>query len=141
VSDRVVLAQICPTPITAGDCLAAVSKPAAGGIGLFLGTVRDSDHDRTVRTLSYEAHPTAEVVMARVCARIAADRDVIAVAAQHRTGDLVIGDVAVVVAVAAEHRAEALDATRELIDAIKAEVPIWKHQTFADGGEEWVNCT
>jgi molybdopterin synthase catalytic subunit len=140
VSGPVVLAQISHTPITASACLAAVSGPAAGGLGVFVGTVRDTDHDRAVRTLSYEAHPSAEAVLARVCERVAAAHDVIAVAAQHRTGDLVIGDAAVVVAVSAVHRGEALEVTRELIDAIKAEVPIWKHQVFADGGDEWVGC-
>jgi molybdopterin synthase catalytic subunit len=140
VSGRVVLSRISSTPITAGECLAAVSERAAGGIGLFVGVVRDNDHEHAVQSLTYEAHPSAESTLAQVCAKIAARHDVVAIAAEHRTGDLAIGDVAVVVAVSAEHRAQALDATRELIDAIKDGVPIWKRQVFADGTEEWVGC-
>jgi molybdopterin synthase catalytic subunit len=60
------------------------------------------------------------------------------IAAVHRVGDLAIGDLAVVVAVSCPHRAEALDACRALIDELKATVPIWKHQRFADGASEWV---
>ena len=58
----------------------------------------------------------------------------------HRTGDLEIGDLAVVCAAASGHRAEALAACRELIEQVKDQVPIWKHQEFADGGTEWVNA-
>ena len=69
---------------------------------------------------------------------VAARHPVRAVAAVHRVGDLAIGDAAVVVAAAADHRGEAFDAARELIDDLKATVPIWKHQAFADGSDEWV---
>jgi molybdopterin synthase catalytic subunit len=61
-------------------------------------------------------------------------------AAVHRVGDLVVGDLAVVVAAGAAHRAEAFAAARQLIDDLKAEVPIWKHQRFADGTQEWVGA-
>lgn len=139
MSGRVTLARISPAPLVVADCLAAVADPAAGGIGLFVGVVRDRDHDAAVDALTYEAHPTAERVLTEVCARFAGE-DVIAVAAEHRTGDLVVGDLAVVVAVSSVHRAEALEATHALIDAVKTEVPIWKHQRFADGTEEWVGA-
>jgi molybdopterin synthase catalytic subunit len=119
------------------DCLLAVADPAAGGIGLFVGTVRNTDGGRPVRALSYEAHPSATHTLEEVCQRHCS-AEVLAVAAEHRLGDLAIGDVAVVAAVAAIHRAEALDTARRLIDAIKHEVPIWKHQFFVDGTEEWV---
>jgi molybdopterin synthase catalytic subunit len=121
------------------DCLAAVSHPTAGGIGCFVGVVRNHDHAKPVTALEYEAHPTVEAALRAVCERFATD-DVIAVAAAHRVGRLEIGDVAVVVAVSAVHRDTALTTTHQLIDAIKAEVPIWKHQYFADGTDEWVNC-
>lgn len=139
MSGRVTLARISAQPLVVADCLAAVADPAAGGIGLFVGVVRDHDHEQPVHALTYEAHPTADRVLTEVCARIARD-DVIAVAAEHRAGDLVVGDLAVVVAVSSVHRAEALDATHALIDAVKSEVPIWKHQRFADGTEEWVGA-
>ena len=73
-----------------------------------------------------------------VANEVAADHDVRAIAAVHRVGDLALGDVAVVVAAAAAHRDEAFVAGRRLIDDLKRDVPIWKNQTFADGGTEWV---
>jgi molybdopterin synthase catalytic subunit len=119
---------------------AAVADPAAGGIVLFAGAVRDNDSAKGVTALSYSAHPTAEAELCRVAEKIAgkfAD-DVIGLAAVHRTGDLEIGDLAVVVGVSCGHRAEAFGACHALIDELKAAVPIWKHQRFSDGSAEWV---
>jgi molybdopterin synthase catalytic subunit len=115
----------------------AVADAAAGGIGVFIGSVRDADGGRAVSALSYEAHPSAAAILEQICERHCGG-EVLAVAAEHRLGDLAIGDVAVVVAVAAVHRAEALDTAHRLIDTLKTEVPIWKHQTFVDGTDEWV---
>lgn len=120
------------------EVLGAVADPAAGGTALFVGTVREEDHDREVTRLSYTAHPSAEDELRRVVEKVAADFPVRAVAAVHRVGDLAIGDVAVVVAVACPHRAEAFAACRRLIDDLKHTVPIWKHQLFAHGDAEWV---
>jgi molybdopterin synthase catalytic subunit len=117
---------------------AAVADPAAGGIALFAGAVRDSDHDRAVRGLSYSAHPSAVDELRRVAEVIAEKYPVIGIAAVHRVGDLAIGDLAVVLAVSCPHRATAFDACRDLIDILKASVPIWKHQRFGDGTAEWV---
>ena len=106
---------------------------------LFAGAVRDSDENRDVTGLSYSAHPSATDELRRVAEEIAAKYDdVIALAAVHRTGDLAIGDLAVVVGVSCGHRAEAFTACRALIDELKATVPIWKHQRFGDGSAEWV---
>jgi len=118
---------------------AAVMDPAAGGIALFAGAVRDHDHDRSVTGLSYTAHPSAADELRRVAERIAGQFEVRAIAAVHRVGDLAIGDLAVVVAVSSGHRAQAFQACRALIDDLKASVPIWKHQRFAGGDSEWVN--
>jgi molybdopterin synthase catalytic subunit len=124
--------------LSVDEVLAAVADPGAGGIALFAGAVRDIDHDRDVTALSYSAHPSAESELRRVAEMIAEKFPVLGIAAVHRVGDLEIGDLAVVVAVACPHRAEAFDACRALIDELKASVPIWKHQRFADGGSEWV---
>jgi molybdopterin synthase catalytic subunit len=124
--------------LSVDEVRAAVADPAAGGIALFAGAVRDFDQDRGVSGLSYSAHPTAEAELRRVAEEIAEKFGVIAIAAVHRVGDLAIGDLAVAVAVACPHRAEAFDACRALIDELKASVPIWKHQRFADGTAEWV---
>ena len=117
---------------------AAVADPAAGGFAFFAGAVRNEDHGRAVTALSYSAHPSAEAELRRVAEEIAEKFRLHAVAAVHRVGDLAVGDLAVVVAVACPHRAEAFDACRALIDELKATVPIWKHQRFADGQSEWV---
>jgi molybdopterin synthase catalytic subunit len=132
------LAELRSEPLSVDEVRAAVSDPAAGGIALFAGAVRDADHGRGVTRLSYTAHPTAAAELRGVAEKIAADHQVIALAAVHRVGDLDIGDLAVVVAVSCAHRAEAFEACRALIDRLKHEVPIWKHQLFDDGSSEWV---
>ena len=121
------------------EVLAAVDDPAAGGVNLFVGAVRDHDHGESVDHLDYTAHPTALERLQEVAAGVAEEFDVIALAAVHRTGRLDIGDIAVVVAVSAAHRGQAYDASRALIDRLKANLPVWKHQVFGDGREEWVN--
>ncbi len=139
------LVGVRDTPLSIDEVTAAVSDPGAGGTAFFVGTVRDHDHGRGVHTLSYSAHPSAEAQMRRVMEKVAADTTVdgspvLRVAALHRVGELRIGDIAVAVAAAAGHRDEAFAACRRLIDDIKAEVPIWKHQDFTDGGAEWVGA-
>jgi molybdopterin synthase catalytic subunit len=132
------MAEIRDTPLSVDEVLAAVADPAAGGIALFAGTVRDEDHGRGVSRLSYAAHPSATGQLRAVMEKVAAEYPVLAIAAVHRTGDLDIGDLAVVVAAACPHRAEAFAACRTLIDELKAQVPIWKHQIFVEGDAEWV---
>ena len=132
------LIAVRESELSVDEVRAAVADPAAGGIALFAGTVRDSDHDRGVSGLSYSAHPSAVGELRRVAEVIAEKYPVIGIAAVHRVGDLAIGDLAVVLAVSCPHRAEAFDACRDLIDILKASVPIWKHQRFDDGTAEWV---
>jgi molybdopterin synthase catalytic subunit len=91
-----------------------------------------------VTQLNYSAHPGAEAILRSVVAGVAADHDVLAVAAVHRVGNLAVGDVAVVVAASAAHREVAFLASRALIEEIKSEVPIWKEQFYADGTNTWV---
>jgi molybdopterin synthase catalytic subunit len=117
---------------------AALADPAAGGVTVFVGAVRDHDRDQGVVGLSYSAHPTAQQRLVEVVEQVAGRYDVIGLAAVHRVGDLDIGDAAVVVGASAAHRGEAFDACRALIDDLKMSVPIWKHQRFADGSDEWV---
>ena len=132
------LIAIRETELSLDEVRAAVAGPGAGGIALFAGAVRDTDHDQGVTGLSYTAHPSAEAELRRVAEMVAEKFKVLGIAAVHRVGDLAIGDLAVVVAVSGRHRAEAFDACRELIDVLKASVPIWKHQLFTDGTSEWV---
>jgi molybdopterin synthase catalytic subunit len=132
------LVALRETPLEVAEVVAALDDQTSGGLTLFVGRVRDHDHGLDVRGLEYSAHPTALDALRRVCAEVAEQYDVRAVAAVHRVGRLSIGDIAVIVATASAHRGTAFDASRALIDTLKSEVPIWKHQQFADGGDEWV---
>jgi molybdopterin synthase catalytic subunit len=132
------LLDLRETALDPAEVLAAVEDPAAGGVNLFVGAVRDHDGGADVDHLDYSAHPTALEKMREVAEGVATEFDVIALAAVHRTGPLRIGDAAVLIAASAAHRGQAYDASRALIDRLKATVPIWKHQVFADGSEEWV---
>jgi molybdopterin synthase catalytic subunit len=132
------LVDLRESPLDVAEVLAALGDEASGGLTLFVGRVRDHDHGLGVRRLEYSAHPTALETLRRVCDRVAAEHDVHGIAAVHRVGRLEIGDIAVVVATTASHRGEAFAASRALIDTLKDEVPIWKHQQFSDGTDEWV---
>jgi molybdopterin synthase catalytic subunit len=138
--DVIRLIGIRDSALSVDEVLRAVGDRSTGGTALFVGTVRDEDHDRAVTRLSYSAHPSAERELRALMSKIAADLPVRALAAVHRVGDLEIGDVAVVVAAACPHRGEAFEACRRLIDDLKEQVPIWKHQLFADGDGEWVGA-
>jgi molybdopterin synthase catalytic subunit len=137
--DTIRLAELRDTPLSVDEVLSAVSDPAAGGVAMFIGAVRDHDHGQDVTRLGYTAHPSAATELRRVAEKVAASFSATAVAVVHRVGDLAIGDLAVVVAVSCPHRGEAFDACRALIDELKRSVPIWKHQQYAGGGSEWVN--
>jgi molybdopterin synthase catalytic subunit len=132
------LVDLRETELDVDEVLAALEDDASGGITLFVGRVRDHDHGQGVLGLEYSAHPSALDRLREVCEKVAADFDVHGLAAVHRVGTLAIGDVAVVVATASAHRGTSFDASRALIDTLKSEVPIWKHQRFSDGSEEWV---
>jgi molybdopterin synthase catalytic subunit len=134
------IAEISELPLDVAAHERAVADPAAGAVVSFAGVVRDHDGGRTVTLLEYEGHPSASAVLAEVAAEIAAEPQVRAVAVSHRIGVLRIGEVALAAAVATAHRAEAFDACARLVDEVKARLPVWKRQVFADGAEEWVNC-
>lgn len=125
-------------PLSVDEVLAAVRDTSAGGTAMFVGTVRDVDGGREVSDLGYSAHPAALQALRAVAERVVAAHPVLALAAVHRVGDLAVGDDAVVVAVSCTHRGEAFSACRQLIDDLKAEAPIWKHQRFTGGDDEWV---
>lgn len=131
------LAAIRDTTLDLEEVLIAVEGTGTGGVVSFVGRVRDHDNDKEVRRLEYTAHPTALDRLRDVCSDVARRHDA-DVAVVHRTGLLEIGAVAVIVAASSAHRGEAFEAARDLIDTLKATVPIWKLQSFADGTEEWV---
>ncbi|MFC8173666.1 molybdenum cofactor biosynthesis protein MoaE [Streptomyces sp. NPDC057242] len=137
-ADPIKLLAIREAPLSVDEVFRAVGDDASGGTTLFVGTVRNHDGGADVDGLGYSCHPSAGAELRRVAEKVVANHPVRALAAVHRVGDLRVGDIAVVVAVSCPHRAEAFEACRMLIDDLKHEVPIWKHQTFSDGTEEWV---
>jgi molybdopterin synthase catalytic subunit len=134
------IAEVGEVPLDLDAHEKAVADPRAGAVVSFQGVVRDHDHGRGVTVLEYEGHPTAAAVLREVAQEIADDPDVYAVAISHRVGKLGIGDVALVASVSTAHRAAAFAACGRLVDEAKARLPIWKHQVFTDGTDEWVNC-
>ncbi|WP_020669956.1 molybdenum cofactor biosynthesis protein MoaE [Amycolatopsis nigrescens] len=137
---RIALAQVTETPLSVEEHGELVADSSAGAVVTFGGVVRDHDGGKSVRTLYYEGHPSASDVLARVVAEVAGRRAAVrAIAVSHRLGALEIGDVALACAVAADHRGEAFATCAELVDEVKARLPVWKHQHFADGSDEWVN--
>ena len=138
----VLRAAVGDAPLDVAEHAALVGQAAAGAVVTFAGVVRDHDGGRSVRGLEYSAHPTAEKVVAEVAAEIAARAGgVRAIAVSHRVGRLAIGDVALACAVAADHRSEAFETCAELVEEVKRLLPVWKHQVFTDGTDEWVGST
>ena len=130
--------QLLPTPLSLDRCIAAVSGPGMGGIVTFTGMVRRHSRGIVVDRLEYEAYaPMAVREMTRLCDEIEAEIAGTQLAVEHRVGRLEIGDIAVVIAAAAPHRAEAFTACRAMIDRLKDRVPIWKKEIGEDGAE-WV---
>jgi len=135
----VVRVELTEHPIAVAEHEALVAREAAGAVVSFAGVVRDHDGGKQVTRLEYSAHPTAQQTLADVAAEIATDcHGVRAIAVSLRIGALQIGDAALVAAVAADHRGAAFETCERLVDTVKARLPVWKHQFFADGSEEWV---
>ena len=155
----VVTAVLSAEPISVDEAIAAVESDTAGAVVSFSGVVRNHDGGKPVQRLSYSAHPTAHQVMADVVAQLVAEQSAGTAAAgtagagpgsgpaqpvriwvAHRIGMLEIGDPALVCAVSAAHRGQAFAVCSELVDRVKAQVPIWKEQFFTDGTVEWVGA-
>jgi molybdopterin synthase catalytic subunit len=132
------MTELRADPLSAEEIQAAAADPAAGAVAVFLGVVRDHDGGRGVTALSYSAHPSAAAELTKVAEKIAAGHQIISLAIAHRTGELRVGDLAVVAAVGAAHRDVAFAACHALIDEVKTLVPIWKQQFFTGGGSQWV---
>jgi molybdopterin synthase catalytic subunit len=137
--------RIEPGPLDVAAAIAAASTPDAGGVGVFVGTVRReaavAEHARDpVVQLDYDVHVAlAERRLAEIAGEAAAKWGLLSVVAIHRSGPCDLGDPTVVIACSAAHRAEALDACRWVIDEIKSTVPIFKREVYADGSS-WVGA-
>ncbi|MFC7848614.1 molybdenum cofactor biosynthesis protein MoaE [Arthrobacter sp. NPDC057388] len=152
-SFEVVHAVLSTEPISVDQAIAAVESETAGAVVSFSGVVRNHDGGKPVDRLSYSAHPTARKVLDDVVRQLVAEQaeaagtegsDVgnppVRIWVAHRVGPLEIGDPALVCAVAAAHRGQAFAVCSELVDRVKAQVPIWKEQFFSDGTVEWVGA-
>lgn len=137
---QMALVRITERPLSVPEHSRLVDDAGAGAVVTFSGVVRDHDGGKQVNALNYEGHPSAEQVLHDVVAEVLERNPAVrSVAVSHRVGPLRIGDVALACAVAAAHRGEAFTACADLVDTAKARLPIWKHQVFADGTDEWVN--
>lgn len=125
--------------ISAADLAKLVSGNKSGAVVSFSGDVRNHDSGKDVSTLTYEVHPSAEKVLKEIVAEVSSRFPVNDVAVAHRYGDIAIGECAFAVAVSADHREAAFDACSALVNTVKDKLPIWKHQVFADGSDQWVN--
>lgn len=137
------LVTLSSAPLDPSALLAAVDDPRAGAVATFVGRVRDHDPavEGTVAALEYSAHPDAAAVLARLAAEAGAREGVLHVALAHRVGRLGVGEPALVAVVATAHRALAFDVCRELVEAVKAQLPVWKREVLADGSHVWAGLT
>ncbi|MEM1030930.1 MAG: molybdenum cofactor biosynthesis protein MoaE [Myxococcota bacterium] len=135
------LTGIRSDPLSLTEVVEAVARAEAGAVASFVGVVRDHSEGRAVTSLEYHCYRTmAERELQTIAQELVQARSGVAVACLHRVGSLVVGDVAVVCAASAAHRGEAFDACRDLIDRVKARVPIWKREHGPDG-VAWVGWT
>lgn len=133
---------IVTAPIDVGALLTRAQAPGVGAVSLFLGTVRDLNDGRPVSGMEYEAYaPMAEselrAIAEETCARVAGLRMVV----EHRVGTLEIGEASVAIVAAHAHRAQAMDGARDVIEALKQRVPIWKREHYLSGDREWIDPT
>ena len=130
--------RLSPEPLSVEAVFEEARTDEAGAVATFVGTTRSRSRGREVLYLEYEAYEgMAEQVMAELARRLAERHELCEVAIHHRTGRVEIGEVSIVIAVSAPHRAAALAACAEAIDELKVTVPLWKKEVYA-GGEEWI---
>jgi len=125
--------------ISAAHLATLVQSKKSGAVVTFSGDVRNHDGDKDVSALTYEIHPSAQDVLKSIVSEVSARFAINDVSVAHRYGDIAIGECAFAVAVSADHREAAFEACSALVDTVKEKLPIWKHQLFADGSNQWVN--
>lgn len=136
------MAELTRDPIPVERLIAGSARPDCGAIALFLGTTRDHHEGRRVMGLSYEAYePMALAALDALERETVARFDVAACHIVHRLGKVPLAEPSVAVAVTAAHRGPAFDACRWAMDELKRTVPIWKKESYAEGGEGWVEGT
>lgn len=132
------MVELTDKKISIDDILDHLEDSGSGGVVLFLGRVRDHAEGKAVQEMDYEAYPNMAIAKMREIETSASEKwPIRKIAIVHRTGNLKLGEVSVVVAVASAHRKDAFEACRFAIDTLKETVPIWKKEYFVDG-EAWV---
>ena len=137
---RLCYAVVTDAPAHIQELSKLVANPHSGAVVTFCGDVRDHDGGKEVASLLYEIHPSAPEQIKLITESIIGRFEIEKVAVAHRYGDIAIGETAFAVAVSAAHRQAAFDACAAIVDEVKAKLPIWKHQKFTDGTDQWVNC-
>ena len=137
---ELVYAVVTDAPVHIQELSKLVANPHSGAVVTFCGDVRDHDGGKEVASLLYEIHPSAPEQIKLITESIIGRFEIEKVAVAHRYGDIAIGETAFAVAVSAAHRQAAFDACSAIVNAVKEKLPIWKHQKFTDGSDEWVNC-
>jgi len=137
-NDEPLRAELVDGPIDTERVVAAVSGPSRGGVVVFLGTVRDHHAGRPVERLTYSAYRVMALEgLRRIVADLEEGQKDLRAAIVHRLGEVPVGEPSVVIAVASPHRAAAYEASRTALERLKAEIPIWKREHYADGGTAW----
>ena len=137
---ELVYAVVTDAPVNIAELSKLVTNPHSGAVVTFCGDVRNHDGGKEVASLLYEIHPSAPEQIKLIAESIIDRFEIEKVAVAHRYGNIAIGETALAVAVSAAHRQAAFDACAAIVDEVKAKLPIWKHQKFTDGSDEWVNC-
>jgi len=137
---ELVYAVVTDAPVHIQELSKLVANPHSGAVVTFCGDVRDHDGGKEVASLLYEIHPSAPEQIKVITQSVIGRFEIEKVAVAHRYGNIAIGETAFAVAVSAAHRQAAFDACTAIVDEVKAKLPIWKHQKFTDGSDEWVNC-
>ena len=137
---ELVYAVVTDAPVHIQELSKLVANQHSGAVVTFCGDVRDHDGGKEVASLLYEIHPSAPEQIKLITQSVIGRFEIEKVSVAHRYGDIAIGETAFAVAVSAAHRQAAFDACAAIVDEVKAKLPIWKHQKFTDGSDEWVNC-
>jgi molybdopterin synthase catalytic subunit len=137
---ELVYAVVTNAPVHIQELSKLVANPHSGAVVTFCGDVRNHDGGKEVASLLYEIHPSAPEQIKLITESVMGRFEIEKVAVAHRYGDIAIGETAFAVAVSAAHRQAAFDACSAIVDEVKAKLPIWKHQKFTDGTDQWVNC-
>jgi molybdopterin synthase catalytic subunit len=137
---ELVYAIVTDAPVHIQELSKLVANPESGAIVTFCGDVRNHDGGKEVASLLYEIHPSAPDQIKLITLSVIGKFEIEKIAVAHRYGDIAIGETAFAVAVSAAHRQAAFDACSAIVNAVKDQLPIWKHQKFTDGSDEWVNC-